>query len=267
MAKSTKLHELLAVEGSLENQATKCRTDLIDTFNKKRHLFEEKRLVFQPNTEGAPAVTETQSDLQTTVQSELKWLESILVKSLDASYQVAVTNTRAAADIMLEDGTLLISGVPATALLELEKRIADVKLLIEAIPTLDPAKGFSLDTTREAGIYKAREIVKTRTRKTKVVMVLYKDTKEHPAQTQLVDEDVPVGKINEQEWSALMTPLTKSEYLNRVEILARAVRQARARANEAEVNLNAKIGEVLLTYVFGANATRPAVHEEGTAKK
>ena len=29
-----KLHELLAVETNLENQATKCRTDLINTFEK-----------------------------------------------------------------------------------------------------------------------------------------------------------------------------------------------------------------------------------------
>lgn len=261
-----KLHELLAVESALENQATKCRGDLVDTFAKKRHLFEEKRVTFIPSAEGAQAETETQSDIQTTVAAELKWIEGILVKSLDASFQVAVANTMAKADIRLEDGTLVMSGVPATALLELEKRIAEVKLLVEAIPTLDPAKGFSVDAARADGIYKAREVTKTRTRKSKKLYVKYEATKEHPAQTELVDEDQPVGKLQEQEWSGLITPAQKTELISRVEILAWGVRAARSRANDVDVDVNAKIGGALLKYVFGENNARAAKHE-GVAKK
>ena len=119
-----KLHELLAVETALGNQATKCRTDLVETFAKKRHLFEEKRVTFIPSAEGAQLETETQSDIQTTIAAELKWIEGILVKSLDASFQVAVANTVAKADIVLETGETILTGVPATALLELEKRVA-----------------------------------------------------------------------------------------------------------------------------------------------
>ena len=108
----SKLHELLAVESALENQATKCRGELSDTFAKKRHLFEEKRVTFQPIAEGAPAETEIQSDLQSTVASELKWIEGIIVKSLNASYQVACANTKAVADIVLEDDTVIAANVP-----------------------------------------------------------------------------------------------------------------------------------------------------------
>jgi hypothetical protein len=261
-----KLHELLAVETALENQATKCRSDLSDTFAKKRHLFEEKRVTFIPSAEGAQPETETQSDIQSTVAAELKWIEGILVKSLDASFQVAVANTAAKADIVLETGETVMTGVPATALLELEKRVAEVKLLVEAIPTLDPAKGFALDSARSDGVYKAREVLKTRTRKQKKVIVKYDATKEFPAQTDLVDEDVPVGRLQEQEWSGLITPAQKAELLNRVEILARGVRAARSRANDIEVDVNAKIGGALLKYVFGENNARAAKHE-GVAKK
>jgi len=247
---STKLHELLAVETSLENQAAKVRTDLANTFDKKRHLFEEKRVVFTPFGENVQAVTETQSDIQTNVAKELEWVQDSLVKALDASYQVAEANTSARADVVLEDdaGTVLLTGVPATALLELEKRIAELQSLVNAVPTLDPAKGFSLDSNRN--LYRAREVNKTRTRKEKVVLVKYAATKEHPAQTELIDQDVPVGKIQEQEWSGLITPVEKSELLNRVEIVARAVRRARSRANEVTVDLNKKIGKQLLNYIF-----------------
>ena len=251
---NTKLHELLAVETSLENQAAKVRSELAGTFEKKRHLFGETRIVFTPATEGATPQVETQSDLQTTVTKELIAIQPFIAKALDASYQVALANTHAKADIVLDDdaNTTLLTGLPATALLELEKRVAEVGALINAVPTLDPAKGFTADTQRGDGVFQARPVTKTRTRKTKKLYVKYEATKEHPAQTELLDEDQPVGTIQEQEWSGLITPARKSELLSRVETLARAVRRARSRANEAEIDPTKRIGQTLLNYVFSA---------------
>src|SRR5208337_1148010 len=133
----TKLHELLAVETNLENQANKCRADLADTFQKKRHLFEEKRLVFTPYEEGKPPQVEAQSEMTSTIVKELDWIQGHLAKALDASFQVAEANTRAKADIVLDDdkGTVVIKDVPATALLELEKRCVEIQQLIATIPT------------------------------------------------------------------------------------------------------------------------------------
>lgn len=248
----TKLHELLAVESSLEGQADKVMNDSINSFQKKGHLFTEKRTVFTPKSEGtgAPEV-ESQSDIQTTVPKELNLLKTYLAKSIDASYQVALANTQAKADVLDEDGKLIATGVPATALLELEKRLARVQQLIESAPTLDPAKGFTVDVNRGGDIYVAREVKKNRTRKEKTVIILHPPTKEHPAQTQLIDSDVITGTIQEQEWSSALTPARKSELLNKVEVLSRAVKQARIRANEQAVDVNAKIGNALLDQIFG----------------
>lgn len=248
-----KLHELLAVETNLENQAIQTRTDLMNTFEKKRHLFEEKRIVFTPLGEGAKSTTESQSDIQSTIPKELNWLQGFLKKSLDASYQVAEANTVARADVIVEENgqeTPLLKNVPATALLELEKRLTEIASLIKAIPTLDPAKGFTPDSQRGEGYYQARSVTKNRTRKEKVVLVKYEATKEHPAQTELIDKDVPIGTIEEQEWSGLLTPAEKSRMISRVETISRAVRQARSRANEVEVDKNKKIGQEILSYIF-----------------
>jgi hypothetical protein len=245
-----KLHELLAVEGSLETQAMKCLADLTNTFEKKRHLFEEKRTVFVSNEENKPPVTETQSDLQTTVAKEIEWLTPMLSKMLDASYQVSEANTVARADVIDEAGKTILGGVPATSLLELEKRLQTLHGFLTSIPTLDPAKGFKADEQRGAGVYQAREVTKTRTKKVQKPVVLYEATKEHPAQVQLAGEDVPVGSIHEKEWSGLMTPADKSKLLARCESLTRAVRQARSKANEAPVDPAKKIGDSLLSYIF-----------------
>ena len=247
----SKLHEILAVESNLENQANKCRTDLLNTFEKRRVLFEEKKIVFTPSTEGEQETVESQLDIQSNIPKEITWISQHIAKALDASYQVAEANTRARADVELEDGAVVLRNVPATSLLELEKKLAEVHALVAAIPTLDPTKGFVKDESR-SNIYKAREVVKVRTRKGKRVIVLYNATTEHPAQTQLIDEDLPVGKLREQEWSGLITPAAKSEMLDRAEILIRAVRKARSRANDIEVDSTQKIGNTLLKYVFSS---------------
>lgn len=248
----SKLHELLAVSTNLETQAAKVRADLSNTFEKKRHLFEEKRTTFTPLEEGKPAVIESQSSIQSTVFRELNWIAGHLVKSIDADYQVAEANTVARADVVLDDdkGTILLKGVPATALLELEKRLAEVRELISGAPTLDPAKGFDLDTQKGEGIYKAREVTKNRTKKEPKVIVKYEATKEHPAQTEMFVVDVPSGTISEQEWSGMITPSTKADMLDRAEQLIRAVRRARSRANDAEVDQTKKIGSTLFKFLL-----------------
>lgn len=249
-----KLHELLAVEGPLKSQADKTRGDLAATFEKKRHLFAEKVVTFQPLTEGAPAVTEEQSNLQTSIPSELQWIAGIWSKALDGAYAIAEANTTARANVVLDDdaATILLRDVPATALLELEKRATEIQELVAAIPTLDPAKGYQPDDARGRGIYRARDDVRMRTKKTQQALVLYDATKEHPAQVKEISVDVVVGEIRTQEWSGLITPAQKADMLGRAEQLTRALKSARSRANSVEVETAPKIGQQLLSFVFGS---------------
>lgn len=246
-----KVHELLAVEGSLKNQAEKTRGDLLATFEKKRHLFTEKMVTFTSNEDGTPAVREEQLDLQSTVRKELTWVSGIWAKALDVAYHVAEANTQARADVMLDDGTVVLRNVPATALLELEKRAMEIHGLVQHIPTLDPAKGFVLDADRGKDIYKARDDTKTRTRKIQRPLVLTPATVQHPAQVTLVSEDVPVGSIQTQEWSGLIAPAEKAEMLDRAERLHRAFKSARSRANSIEAGDTPQVGAALLKFVFG----------------
>lgn len=246
-----KLHELLAADASLKGQAQKMRLDLQNTLEKKRHLFAQKLSTFTPLAEGAATETREQSDIQTTVKKEVSWLSGILVKAMDSSYAIDVANTQAKADITLEDGSVLASGVPATALLQVEKRLKEVSEFIQSIPTLDPAKGFAEDNSMGEGIYKARDVVKSSTSKVSEPLVLAPATDKHAAQVQLVTKDVKIGTILEQEWSSLITPALKAELLERAESLYRAVVQARSRANDSVVDVkSSKIGNSLLDFVF-----------------
>jgi hypothetical protein len=247
----SKLHELLAVDSNLKGQAQKCRTELQNTMEKKPHLFQSKLVTVKSSKDGEPDETREQSEIQSTVRKEVEWLSAILAKSWDASYAIDLANTEAKADVALEDGTILLKAVPATALLQLEKRIREVQEFIVTIKTLDPAKGFLPDANREQGVYKAREVTKAKTEKIQEPLTLAPPTKEHPAQVVLVSKDVKVGTILEQEWSALISPAMKAELIDRVETLFRAITKARSRANEQEVDVKTnKIGKTLLEYVF-----------------
>jgi hypothetical protein len=246
-----KQHELLAVQSNLETQANNTRNDLMNTFDKKKHLFAEKLVTFTPNTENAQAVTEEQSNIQTTVAKEITWISDILTKAIDASHQIDVANKEAKADIITEDGATIAKNVPATSLLQLEKTIKEVRDLALTIPTLDPAKGFAADDNKGKGVFQARTVRKTRTKKENKVVVLYPATDKHPAQVQVMPEDSMIGVIQEQEWSSMITPSTKSSVIDNCDVLMRAIRKARARANEYEIDVASnKIGKALLDFVF-----------------
>src|SRR5262245_34056114 len=194
-----KLFELLVVEGQLKTQATTTRTDLKATFERKRHLFEEKRKTFTPIDAGSEPVVEEQSDIQSTVPKELRWIAGLWSKALDASYQVTEGNALARADVVLDDGRVLLQAAPATALLELEKRAGEIRDLILAVPTLDPAKGFRPDPDRGKDIARARDVTKTRTKKVEEHLVVVPPTEQHPAQVAKVSRDLVTGTIQEQE--------------------------------------------------------------------
>jgi hypothetical protein len=246
-----KLHELLAVESNHENQASKNRLDLANTFEKKRSHFQETRRTFTGLAEGSTPRVEEVSEIQTTVKRELEWITPYLVKNIDVSHQVDVANTLARADIVDDDGNVIAKDVPATSLLQLEKRTKEIRELLNAIPTLDPTKGFKEDSTRGSGYFQARDVETERKQKQKKRYELAAATKEHPCQAVLVDEDIPIGTIRTQEWSSMLTPAKKSELLERIDDLTRYVKRARARANEHEIDVaGAKIGKKLLDYVL-----------------
>ncbi len=246
-----KLHEFLGSQNQVFTQATKCRTDLATTFEKKRHLFGESLVQYTPDGEGAAPVTESQSALQSTVGSELKWLAPILAKAYDSEATIDEGNTLARADVLRDDGTVLLPHVPSTQLMQLDKRLAELQQFVTGIPTLDPAKAFTVDTARGGGdVYQARTVRSRRTKKLQVPLVLLQPTKEHPGQAELITQDVEIGTIVTQEWSGLITPAVKAMMLERVEELRRGVKQALSRANDVEVT-EVKIGRTVLDYVFG----------------
>lgn len=246
-----KLHEILAVEGDLDATARKVTDEAIDTFHKKPdHFIEQHRsLVLFDDDRSSENLDESKA-LVTTVADKLSYVRGHIERYFDTFARKEATNQTAKADLVI-DGVTLIEDAPATMLLGLESKLKTMRAMYEAIPTLQPGADWVLDPDRGADIFKSSEPeVRMKTEKQIQHKVLVEATKEHPAQIEKWNADVPVGKITLRSWSGMMSPAEKSALLGRIDTLIRAVKKARQRANTAEV-VDIFIGSALFGFIHG----------------
>lgn len=243
-----KQHEILAIKSGVVGKFAKLKADLIDLFVNKKLHFSKIITVFKPVAEGAPDVTEQNTEMQTTVHKELAWIGVDFAKVLDLCHTINLTNCIAKADVSIGELKLL-TDIPATGLLELEKYIVSFKELVEKVPTLDPVKGFTVDSANN-GWYKAQDRVTSRTAKEPYVLTLAAATDKHPAQAVEKSRDVVTGNKHEQEWSGMLTPSEKSKMISRCEDLITAIKAAQSRANNTETK-SAPIGDSIVKYLLG----------------
>lgn len=247
----SKLHEVLAVESDLKEVSKKVSEEAKKTFSgKPQHFLGAIRSV-QMFDENAPVEADQHQAMVTTVHDKLDYLREHVSKFLDVVLQKESTNQVARADIIVDDQTIA-SDVPATYLLGLESKLADLRHVYDQIPTLQPGVEWELDASRGEGVYRSKyPEEKVKTAKTVRHKVLYEATKEHPAQIEKWTEDEKVGKITINTWSSMLTPAEKSKLLGRIDKLIRAVKKARQRAN-GETVLKAEIGSSLFGYIHSS---------------
>lgn len=248
-----KLHEILAVEQGLQTAARKINEETIRTFDKKdEHFVETTRTVTHFAEEDQKLDTSESKAMVTTVFDKLLYTVGSNVRALDAYLQKEATNQKAVADIVIDD-KVLATAVPATVLLGLETKIAELRAVYEKIPTLAPGPTWEVDRDRRktGGVYRSESPdVTFRTKRTVKPVVMAPATEHHPAQVQAISEDVPVARITTQHWSGMITSAQKSDLLGRIDRLLRAVKRARQRANSTEVEKR-HIGKVLFDFLHG----------------
>jgi hypothetical protein len=248
----SKLHEVLAVETDLQGTAEKVRTECVNTFTKKANLFGGGNRVlkmFSEDRKNEEDGGRVDQPLNTTVDDKLNYIIEAQVKYFDCLAQKESTNQVAKADLVL-DGVVVAKDLPATLLLGLESRLKAVRGVFETIPTLDPNVNWELADEQGKGVWKSAEPEVTR-REEKVMkpVVLYPATDKHPAQVKESVENQTVGLYYTMKFSGMITPAKKSNYLERIDTLIQAVKQARQRANSTEV-VNTPIGQQLFDYIM-----------------
>lgn len=248
------LHEVLAVEQGLAETATRITKEVTKTLATKQSLFsgmEKHHTIFaedQQHLVQAPEIVEVQS----TVGQQLDFLSTHLVSYWNVLARKEEANQRASADIVDEDGVLIAKNVPAITLLSLEKKLTGLVGTINSIPTVDSAVSWApAEDAAIKGIYRTVNPVERQqqVQTTKWVEVS-PATDKFKAQLAEVEDISIIGKYTVTSYSGALTPLEKANRLEKITKLIRAVKTARQRANQVEVDNSINLGGDIANYLF-----------------
>ena len=230
MTSRTRLNQVIAVEKSAKGRIMGEVTRMHQQLQKPGLLSGFSKTYQKRDEEGDDYPPERQR-VQVVAGELLRQAGRLLGELFDITAQKDLANTRARADVVV-NGEVLLEAVPATFLLFLEKQLTDLRTFVSAIPVLDPAEDWALDPATD--MWRTEPTQTTRTKKVQRPIVLYPATTEHPAQTQLISEDVVVGTWQTVKTSGALPEPRKQQLLERIETLSRAVKQARETANAVE---------------------------------
>lgn len=245
MNANPKLNQVLAIE-----KGTKTRVH--GEVTKMHHLLQKPALLqgfaknYQPKDEAGDAYPPERQRVQVVAQEMLRQAARLMTELFDVTATKDWANTQAKADVVI-DGEVILEQAPATFLLFLEKQLANLHTFVAKIPALDPSEDWHHDAA--AGLYKTEPTLTTRTKKVQRPIVLYQATKEHPAQTQLITEDVVVGNWLTVKHSGALPAGRKAELIERIERLTQAVKFAREQANGVTASRR-EAGDRVFAYLF-----------------
>ena len=226
-----KLFHHLVIENEVRNEAEKMIQEAKKGFL-DRSKYEGQVKKYQPKEEGGEPMEDVRVELVTTVQDKLDYINKYIIKLLDFEAVKDCTNVKAKADLVI-DGVTIGEGLPATLLLQLEKRLREVRAVYAVVPTLDLSVKW--EPTGEKNRYKHGPVVTYRKEKKIIPIIMSPATKEHPALVKESSKDIVIGEFELTKFTGAVHPRLKAEWLGRIDRLIEACKVARMEANEADL--------------------------------
>lgn len=242
---TTRLTQILAIEGDAK-RTTKNVIDAGYHAIQRQDPLKGQSRRWQKKDDDAPEFPDESTIVQNRVPEIISDVREAFRRLIDVTATRDEANTRAKADVVL-NGTTILSGIPATTLLWLEKQLMDLRTFLTHLPVLDPAETWTWD--EEQGIWITAESRAHRTAKVVKSLVLYPATDRHPAQVDKITEDVIIGYWVTRKFSGAIPRVRKEALIQRAGDLLAAVKKAREAANMVTVSDQA-IGQVLMHHVF-----------------
>jgi len=243
-----KLNQIIAIEKGIKSRTYGELTE-VNKAIQKPDLFNGFYKSYQSRDDEGDVLPAERKRVQYNTREVLQHVERLSTELIDVTARKDFTNCIAKADVVV-DGVTIVTGAPVSFLLFLEKQLTDLHTLVGNLPVLDEAEAWALDPN--SGLYKTEGTQTHRTKKVQKPIVLYPATPEHPAQTQMVTEDVIAGFWSQVKHSGALPKPNKLELLERVEELLRAVKQAREEANIQEEVPTPSVGGAVFQYLLGS---------------
>jgi hypothetical protein len=240
-----KLNQIVAVEKSTKSDSYSALSEL-HKLSQKPALFNGFIKSYRKTDDQSEDFSNESQKVQHTTSEVVGKIQETLAGLFDITATKDFGNAKAKADIVF-NGEVLIKDVPIPYLLFLQKQLTDLETALAKLPVLDEAETWTLD--ENSGKYVTDKSSTHRTKKVQKPIVLYPATPEHPAQTQLVSEDVIVGFYETVKHSGAMPSVEREKLVNRVRALTNAVREAREEANNTEVE-KIKVADKIFAVLF-----------------
>ncbi|HLU09857.1 MAG TPA: hypothetical protein VK003_09340 [Oceanobacillus sp.] len=241
-----KLNQIIAVEKGIKSQSLRDLTDSHQMLQKTSLLSGISR-TYRPKDEEGEQLPPESTKVQVKAEEVIRRTAEVLTRLFDVTATKDWANTQAKADVVV-DGQVLLSQVPATYLLFLEKQLVDLHTFVSKLPVLDASETWTFDNSADA--WATEPMQTTRTKKIPRNHVKAEATEHHPAQVEVYYEDVVVGYWRTVKFSGALPAARVNELIERVQKLQQAVKFAREEANNIEVQ-DQKVGETVFKYIFG----------------
>ncbi|WP_432067396.1 hypothetical protein [Streptomyces sp. C10-9-1] len=241
-----KLNQIIAVEKGVK---TKAHHDLTAAHHglQKPALLAGISRTYQPKDEEGEQLPPESTRVQVQAEDVLRETARTLTRLFDVTATKDWANCTARADVTV-DGRALLTGVPVSYLLFLEKQLTDIATFVRKLPVLDASESWVHDPSTDA--WKTDPVRTVRTRKVPRNHVKAEATEHHPAQVEVYYEDVPVGYWTTVKFSGALPARRLNELTERLEKLQQAVKFAREEANACEVD-DRRAGDAVFGYLFG----------------
>lgn len=242
----TKLNQIIAIEPTVKAKANREFTALHREVSKPALLAGLSRTYQPKDEENGDKLPAESTHVQVKAEEVIGQVSATLTRLFDVVLTKETANAVAKADVKVGN-RIIIPNAPVTYLLFLEKQLVEIRDFVSKLPTLDPAQKWTYDDN--SGQYVTDVVETVRTKKVAKSFVKYEATKEHPAQVDVIHDDVIVGTWSKREFSGALPASRVNELITRVEALQTAVKFAREEANNADVT-DADAGKAVFDYLF-----------------
>lgn len=241
-----KLAQVIAIEKDIKAKSYSIMTEK-NKIVMKADLFTGFQNNYEPIADDGEQLPPESKRVQHQMNDVVRDVERALTKVISITARKDWSNCQAVANIVV-DGNTLVTDVPVTHLLFLEKQMNDLRTLIENAPVLDFAEEWTFDSN--SGLHRSAVRRTHRTKKVQEGIVLYPHSVEHPAQTQLITKDVLAGHWVKTQHSGAMAAPKKRDLLERITKLAQAIKEAREAANAIDEIQPPDVAKSLFDYLL-----------------
>jgi hypothetical protein len=240
-----KLNQIIAVEKGIKSKSVQQLAESQKNLQ-KTSLFSGIARTYRPKDEDGEQLPPESNKVQVKADAIIRETTEILAKLFDITATKDWTNCHARADVVV-DGQTLLTQVPVSYLLFLEKQLTDLQAFLKKLPTLDPSETWNFDPNSDCW---ATEPIQTlKTFKMPRNHVKAEATEHHPAQVEVYYEDVTIGYWRTVKFSGALPQARIHELMNRLEKLQQAVKFAREEANNTEAE-EQRVGAKIFQYLF-----------------